>query len=102
MLATSSSESDLSEPEHLIEEFEVTATIGKFTLFSKFNKYLYTNNIFQGEHSNDETDLDMEVVSCRGDSEHNGSQLLECQDIQQGTSVAEKDTILPELEIRNH
>lgn len=33
MLVTSSSESDLSEPEHLIEEFEVSATIGKLQHF---------------------------------------------------------------------
>lgn len=31
MLATSSSESDLSEPEHLIDEFEITGTIGELT-----------------------------------------------------------------------
>lgn len=35
MLATSSSESDLSEPEHLIEEFEVAAIIGKLKFVSK-------------------------------------------------------------------
>lgn len=101
MLVTSSSESDLSEPEHLIEEFEVSATIGKL----QHLKHNYELKFFLlhllGENSNDENDMDMDVVSGR-DSERNGSQLFEFSTTQRNNTMAEKDTILPELDLPMH
>lgn len=41
----------------------------------------------------------MEAVSGRAESENNNSQLFEFQDPQRGNSIAEKDTVMPELDI---
>lgn len=45
--------------------------------------------------------MDMDVVSGR-DSESNGSQLFEFSTTQRNNTMAEKDTILPELDLPMH
>lgn len=72
MLTSSSSESDLSEPEHMIEAF-VEETAPSCT----------------GENSNDENDV--ETMSGHGDCGNISCDSCECQNPESGNSVAEKD-----------
>lgn len=52
MLATSSSESDLSEPDHLIQEFEVDTTIGKRNQSINILFFSLTSKLLSVKHSN--------------------------------------------------
>nr|CAH7768212.1 unnamed protein product [Callosobruchus chinensis] len=72
--SSSSSESDLSEPEHLIEDFETNNNHMEFT----------------SEHSN-ENELELEGMSGQGDCGHVSCDSYECQSPQSGNAVAEKD-----------
>ncbi|KAG5891070.1 hypothetical protein JTB14_005707 [Gonioctena quinquepunctata] len=75
MLSSSTSESDLSEPEHLIEEYNATET----------NMELIT-----GESYNEESYSEMEVTS-GGDCGNVSCDSNECQNPESGNTVAEKD-----------
>lgn len=72
ILTSSSSESDLSEPEHLIEAFE---------------EEVHPN--CTGDNSNDENDI--ETMSGHGDCGNISCDSCECQNPESGNSVAEKD-----------
>ncbi|CAH1998364.1 unnamed protein product [Acanthoscelides obtectus] len=72
--SSSSSESDVSEPEHLIEDFECG-----------------NNMEFTSEQSNDENDVELEGISGQGDCSNISGDSYECQSPQSGNAVAEKD-----------
>ncbi|XP_076250549.1 uncharacterized protein LOC143190252 isoform X4 [Rhynchophorus ferrugineus] len=76
MLSSSSSESDLSEPEPLMEEFH----------------HQEGNLTGTGDNSNDENDVDIETMSGNGDYGNASCDSYECQSPERGGQVAERDT----------
>ncbi|XP_074029954.1 E3 ubiquitin-protein ligase TRIM37-like isoform X2 [Leptinotarsa decemlineata] len=83
MLSSSTSESDLSEPEHLIEEYSARET----------------NIELMAENYHEDNDVDMEMMS-GGDCGNVSCDSYECQNPESGNTVAEKDAEeAPTLEV---